>query len=230
MVLLMSWFLRINSIILACVLSFLNASSVDNKIPCRKHINDEMKIALTFDDGPAANTTPEILDILNEFGIKATFFVVGKNCEENPEILKRIADEGHEIGNHTYSHLNLTNVSKRCITNEVRKTEDIISDITGIKTNLFRPPGGVYSDMIAQTCDSLGYWAILWSVDTVDWRKPDAEKITRTVVDNASSGVIILCHDYIAGKSKTPAALRMFIPRLIEQGYVFVTVSELINL
>ena len=226
----MSLFQKINCTILAIVTSILCVSTTENKVPCRKHVNDEMKIALTFDDGPDGKITDEILDILDEYGIKATFFVIGKNCEEHPEILERIANNGHEIGNHTYSHPHLTGLNRSRLSQELRKTEEIVFNITGTKTNLFRPPEGVYSELIAQTCDSLGYRAILWSVDTTDWRSPDADKIVGTVLDNASPGVIILCHDYIAGKSNTPAALRKFIPCLIEQGYVFVTVSELISL
>jgi polysaccharide deacetylase family sporulation protein PdaB len=186
-------------------------------------------IALTFDDGPDKKNTEEILDILKEYNIKATFFVIGKNCEENPEILKRIASEGHEIGNHTYSHPHLSKMQKSKVENEIRRTEEIVNEITGHKTCLFRPPEGVYSPIVAQACDTLGYKAILWSVDTTDWRSPKADKIVREVVDKTSSGSIILCHDYIAGESNTPAALRTFIPQLIQQGYNFVTVSELIS-
>lgn len=220
---------RINCILLALVCSFLPTLSANSK-PCRKHTNDEMKIALTFDDGPDKSYTNEILDILNEYGIKATFFVIGKNCEENPDILKRIALEGHEIGNHTYSHPRLSKITSNNLEKEILKTEKIVYDITGIKTCLFRPPEGVYSDATAKVSDSVGYRAILWSVDTTDWRSPEADKISKSVVENTTSGAIILCHDYIAGKSNTPAALRMFIPQLIQQGYVFVTVSELICL
>ena len=194
------------------------------------HENAGMKIALTFDDGPDKRNTDEILDILNEYGIKATFFVIGKNCEENPEIIKRIASEGHEIGNHTYSHPRLCKISLSKLKKEIMKTEKIVYDITGVKTCLFRPPEGVYSNTIAEACEALGYRAILWSVDTTDWRSPKADRIAQVVLDNTSSGVIILCHDYIAGKSNTPAALRIFIPQLIQQGYIFVTVSELICL
>lgn len=228
----MSFAIKINCIILALISSSLSVvcSSSKPPLPCRRHVNDQMKIALTFDDGPDKNYTEEILDILNEYGIKATFFVIGKNCEENPDILKRIANEGHEIGNHTYSHPHLSKLSRNSLEEEIIKTENIVEDITGVKTSLFRPPEGVYSKNIAETSYALSYRAILWSVDTTDWKSPKADKIAQVVMDNTRSGVIILCHDYIAGESNTPAALRMFIPRLIQQGYVFVTVSELICL
>ena len=228
----MSFVIRFNCILLALIFTLSSTvySLSNQEPPCRRHVNDQMKIALTFDDGPDKNYTDEILDILSEYGIKATFFVIGKNCEENPDVLRRIAIEGHEIGNHTYSHPHLSKLSRSSLESEIIRTENIVEKITGVKTSLFRPPEGVYSKNIAATSYALSYRAILWSVDTTDWKSPKADKIAQVVMDNTSSGVIILCHDYIAGESNTPAALRMFIPRLIEQGYVFVTVSELINL
>lgn len=228
----MNFVIRFNCIFLALIFFLSNTvySSSKQEPPCRRHVNDQMKIALTFDDGPDKNYTDEILDILSEFGIKATFFVIGKNCEENPDVLRRIANEGHEIGNHTYSHPHLSKLNRSSLEDEIVRTENIVKDITGVKTSLFRPPEGVYSKIIAEASYALSYRAILWSVDTTDWKSPKADKIAQVVMDNTSSGVIILCHDYIAGESNTPAALRMFIPQLIQQGYVFVTVSELICL
>lgn len=196
--------------------------------PCRKHNNSEGKIALTFDDGPHKAYTEEILDILNEYGIKATFFVVGSNVERHPEIVKRALAEGHEIGNHTYSHPHLTNIEGDELYREMLETERILMELTDFRPKLFRPPEGVYSQTVSNTLERLDYIPILWTVDTTDWKRPKAETIAKTVMDHTEPGVIILCHDYVSGKSNTPAALRIFLPKLLEQGYQFVTVSELL--
>lgn len=196
--------------------------------PCRKHNNSEGKIALTFDDGPHKAYTEEILDILNEYGIKATFFVVGSNVERHPEIVKRALAEGHEIGNHTYSHPHLTNIEGDELYREMLETERILMELTDFRPKLFRPPEGVYSQTVSSTLERMDYIPILWTVDTIDWKRPKAEAIAKTVMDHTEPGVIILCHDFVSGKSNTPAALRIFLPKLLEQGYQFVTVSELL--
>lgn len=198
------------------------------KKPYRKHENSEMKIALTFDDGPHKCYTPEILDILDEYGVKATFFVIGSNCEDNLAIVQREIDSGHEIGNHTYSHPHLTKIKAERLFSELIKTENILFELGEYRPKLFRPPEGIYSLTVSKTLERLDYIPILWTVDTTDWKLPSAEKIADTVLKNISSGEIILCHDFVSGKSNTPDALRIFIPKLLEQGYVFVTVSELI--
>lgn len=198
------------------------------KTPYRKHTNSEMKIALTFDDGPDSRYTGEILDILEEYGIKATFFVIGKNCEAAPELLQREIAEGHEIGNHTYSHPHLYGIGAQKLKDELIKTEKVLESLGADHPRLFRPPEGVYSGTVAGMVESLDYIPILWTVDTTDWKMPSAEVIAGRVLEKAESGVIILCHDYISGKSNTPAALRLFLPALLERGYEFVTVSELL--
>ena len=208
--------------------ALMNAVKAEVKKPYRKHENSEMKIALTFDDGPHKCYTPEILDILDQYGVKATFFVIGSNCEDNLAIVQREIDSGHEIGNHTYSHPRLTKIKAEKLFSELIKTENILFELGEYRPKLFRPPEGVYSLTVSKTLERLDYIPILWTVDTTDWKLPSAEKIADTVLKNISSGEIILCHDFVSGKSNTPDALRIFIPKLLEQGYVFVTVSELI--
>ncbi len=188
-----------------------------------------MKIALTFDDGPHKHYTDEILDILDEFGIKATFFVIGQNCEQSPQTVQRIIDCGHEIGNHTYSHPHLSVITTKELTDEINKTEKLLEECYNYRPKLFRPPEGVYSSEIAKALGELDYIPVLWTVDTTDWKHPTPEEITKNVTSNISAGRIILCHDYVSGKSSTPEALRSFIPELLSRGYVFVTVSELIK-
>ncbi|MBR3995913.1 MAG: polysaccharide deacetylase family protein [Clostridia bacterium] len=189
------------------------------------------QIAITFDDGPGKEYTPEILDILNEYGIKATFFVVGKNAENNPEILKRIYTEGHEIGNHTYSHPDFRKLTTEQVEDEIEKTQSIIEDITGAKPKLFRPPGGYLSNSIMDIITSKNYITVLWSwrQDTTDWKSPPVKDVVNIVLTNIKDGDIILFHDQIFGESPTPKALKIIIPELLEKGYEFVTVSELMK-
>lgn len=200
----------------------------DGRMPHRMHSNSEQKIALTFDDGPHKRYTAEILDILLEYGIPATFFVIGSNVAENPELVCRALSEGHEIGNHTYTHPHLTNLKAEELFQEMVATEELLLSLAEYRTKLFRPPEGYYSQTVSATLEQLNYIPVLWTVDTVDWRSPPAKDIASTVLTNTRAGVIILCHDYVSGKSNTPAALRLFIPELLKQGYRFVTVSELL--
>ena len=187
------------------------------------------KIALTFDDGPHPVYTREILDILSEYGVRATFFIVGKNAEEYPDlIIDEIAD-GHELGSHTYSHKYINRLSDEEITDELSENEEVISAICDYRFKNIRPPGGIYSDYLEKAAQEFSYNVVLWSVDTRDWTRPDPERIVRAVESNVKDGDIILMHDYVAGgASSTPAALRRIIPDLLERGFEFVTVSELL--
>ncbi len=220
----------LGAILAATTLMSVAAASVaaEDPEPCRRHENSEGLIALTFDDGPHPKYTEEILDVLEEYGVKATFFVVGSNAEAHPEIVVRELEAGHEIGNHTYSHPHLTKIDSDELFREMERTEKILMEITSCRPKLFRPPEGVYSQTVSATLKKLEYIPVLWTVDTNDWKRPSAEDIAETVIKNTEPGVIILCHDFVSGKSNTPAALRIFLPKLLEQGYRFVTVSELL--
>lgn len=189
------------------------------------------QVALTFDDGPCKRYTPEILDILNEYGIKATFFVVGKNAQQYPEIVLEEYNKGHEIGNHTYSHPNLRGLSAKRISDEITKTQEILSKITGKSPALFRPPGGYLNNDIVDCIGQSNCRPVLWSwrQDTKDWSNTPSEQIVNNILGNLKDGDIILFHDFHSGKSPTPDALRKLIPILINDGYSFVTVSELIE-
>lgn len=190
---------------------------------------DQKTIALTFDDGPHPEKTEKILEVLDKYGIKATFFIIGENAEQNPDIVKKISEMGHEIGNHTYDHKSIYKLSGERILQSVKKCEDIIKNITGSKTTLFRPPEGYLDDTIASSMLGQGYDVILWRVDTYDWQGKSAEAIYSSVVKNVKCGDIILMHDYISRKSNTAQALDMIIPTLIDKGYEFVTISNLID-
>ena len=195
----------------------------------RKHENNEMKIALTFDDGPHPKYSRKILEILEKYDIKATFFSVGINAFYYPETLKLIVDSGHEIGNHTYSHPKVSKIEKGSLRKEIEDCEKILYELTEYKTKLFRPPEGMVDADVLNLIHDLDYSIILWDIDTRDWAHTPAKEIARNVIKNISSGDIILMHDYIGVNSPTCEALELFIPELLKQGYKFVVVSELIG-
>ena len=195
----------------------------------RKHENSEMKIALTFDDGPHPRYTPKILAILEKYNIKATFFSVGINAYYYPDTLRMVVGAGHELGNHTYTHPKVSKIEKGRLRQEIEDCEEMLYSITECRTKLFRPPEGMIDRDILATIHDLDYSLILWDVDTRDWAHTPAEKIAENVIGNVSSGDIILMHDYIGVNSPTCDALELFIPVLLEKGYKFVVVSELIG-
>ncbi|BBI31995.1 polysaccharide deacetylase family protein [Cohnella abietis] len=192
----------------------------------------EKLVALTFDDGPNSRTTPQILDLLLQNETKSTFFIVGKRAERFPDIVKREALEGHEVANHTYSHMYLnSNVSEAKITDELVRTQNKIFELTGQKSPWFRPPGGVYNESVVRIAREKGYKMVLWSwhQDTKDWRSPGTQKIINKVLHNIRNGDIILFHDHVDGSIQTVEALKVILPELKKRGYKMVTVSELIQ-
>ncbi|CUH95281.1 hypothetical protein P22_1351 [Propionispora sp. 2/2-37] len=183
-------------------------------------------VALTFDDGPLGRTTPAILDILQEKQVKATFFVVGERAEQFPELVKREERDGHEIGNHTYSHPNLFSLTRNNIDKEIEKTDQIITKMT-TKPLFFRPPEGRFNKSIINLARDKGYTVILWSVDPFDWRLHPAGDTVNTVLKKTKPGSIILLHDGIY-PSTTPEALNYIIDSLKDRGYEFLTISQLL--
>ena len=189
----------------------------------------EKKIALTFDDGPHPAYTREILDILEDYGIRATFFLIGVNAEQYPDLVQAELAAGHEIGNHTYRHSNLQKEAYDAVRCEIQEMEDALGKYTENRPHLFRPPGGLYCDEVCRAAADLDYTVILWSVDTRDWAHTSVEDIVENVMTNVDSGDIILFHDFVSGQSPTPEALRRILPELLSQGYEFVTISELLG-
>ena len=187
------------------------------------------RIALTFDDGPHPRYTPLILDILAEFEVQATFFAVGSNVEAYPELVKRIAAEGHELGNHTYHHNHVSKMSMEELTKDINRCNDAIEKITGERPRYFRPPEGVCSKSVQEICGATNTTIVMWSVDTRDWAHTPIGEIFQNVRRNTKNGSIILMHDFIGKNSPTPEALRQIIPMLLELGYEFVTVSQLLE-
>ena len=180
------------------------------------------KIALTFDDGPSTAWTPALLDGLKERGVKATFFLIGENADKNPEIVKRMAEEGHLIGNHTYHHVELTKVSENEARLELADTSAVIVRITGKEPEYMRPPFGAWQRKLEQEIQML---PVIWTIDPLDWTTENQDEIVNKVVTEAEENDIILLHDCY--KSSIEAGLRI-VDILQEEGFVFVTVDELL--
>ena len=186
------------------------------------------KVALTFDDGPHPIYTPRILEILEEFDVTATFFVVGQNVENYPDAFRAIVDSGCEIGNHTYTHKNVGRMSEDEIRREIEATEAAVAKMCDTRLCLLRPPEGSLGAPLERVSVDKGYDVILWSIDTLDWAHTPSDRIVSKVLSNLCGGDIILMHDYVSGNNTTCDALRKMIPELKSRGYEFVTVSELI--
>ncbi len=187
----------------------------------------ERVVALTFDDGPDETKTDEILDVLDRYGIKATFFMIGKNAELYPNVAKRVIASGHEVGNHTYSHEFLSGSTVDEIRCEFTLAADAIFSASEYKSHFLRPPGGIYDDKVISAAKSDDLVIAMWTIDTLDWCHRSADEISSEVLDNIRGGDIILMHDYVWGESHTKEALETIIPALLERGYEFVTLSDM---
>ncbi len=204
-------------------------AETDRDIVFYRKANDNMEIALTFDDGPHPYYTPVILKILEEYGIKATFFMIGENVKYYPAAAEAVLAAGHEIGNHTNHHRGLKSMSDKDILKEIEGCEDEIFALGEYRPQFVRPPEGAMNDQVREVVRDLNYRIILWDVDTHDWAHTAPAEITRHVLEEIDAGDIILMHDFIGHNSPTPEALRMMIPELLARGYKFVTVGELLD-
>lgn len=185
-------------------------------------VKEKPSIAITFDDGPSSRYTGRLLDGLKERNVKASFFLIGENAEENPELVERIYKEGHLIGNHTYSHVQMTHLSEEAAVREIEKTDQVISAITGEHVAYMRPPFGAWQRELEVRMEVL---PVLWSVDPLDWTTENVDEIVSKVVTEVEEGDIILLHDCYA--SSVEAALRI-VDILQKEGYEFVTVDRLL--
>lgn len=184
---------------------------------------DKKVIALTFDDGPKQGTTDIILDALKKHDAHATFFVLGSMAEKSPELLRRMVEEGQEIGSHTYDHPQLTKVSEQEIFAQLNRTQEVIQQSTGKGPTAFRPPYGSIDDRV-RACLGDNMEVVLWDIDTEDWKYRDTNHIAQAVMNNAADGRIILMHDIY--KTSAEAAVTI-IEQLSAQGYEIVTASDL---
>ncbi|MEK4029213.1 polysaccharide deacetylase family protein [Pseudobacillus sp. FSL P4-0506] len=187
-------------------------------------------VAITFDDGPSPTYTPQILDVLAKHRAKATFFVTGKNANKYPNVLKRTVKEGHEVGNHTYTHIYDRSKSVKKLKREIDLTAQTVKKITGQETSLYRPVGGMYNDSIMTTAADKNHLVVMWSwhQDPKDWLRLPANKISNHVIKHLRSGDIILLHDAGGNRTQTIRALDKILDYLDKSGYQCVTVSDLI--
>ncbi|MEH1794716.1 MULTISPECIES: polysaccharide deacetylase family protein [unclassified Nostoc] len=196
-------------------------------IDAAKLTPEQKVIALTFDDGPWPESTAQVLDILKQNQIKGTFFLIGQNVKNYPNLVKREIAEGHVIGNHTWHHW-YQFMNPQAAAYEINHTADLIYQVTGIKTNLFRPPGGIMHNGVADYARNNKYAIIRWSSDSVDYSRPAVPKLINNVFRKAKPGGIVLMHDGGGNRSKTVQALPEIIANFRKQGYSFVTIPELL--
>lgn len=219
------------SVVVLLILLFLVWASADIssrvyvKSLCRKETS-ELLISLTFDDGPDPNQTPLVLEVLRRYNVKATFFLIGKEAEKYPDLVKRIVDEGHTIGSHTFSHTSQTTLKPvKAYIEELRKTSDVLHYLTGLRVRMFRPPFGVTNPLIEKSRNYMNYHVIGWSIrsyDTVFWRNP--EKITKKILSRVSGGDVILLHDRC---TNSEVLVDNLIKELLYRGFYFTTVDKL---
>ncbi|MGB8954711.1 MAG: polysaccharide deacetylase family protein, partial [Tumebacillaceae bacterium] len=167
----------------------------------------------------------EILSILDTNNVKATFFLDGSWAAKNGNVAKKIVEKGHEIGNHAYTHPDMAKLGAERTAQEIVRTNDAIQKATGIRPKLFAPPSGSYNDLTVKTAHGQGMRTILWTLDTVDWKRPPAAAILNRIVPKAHNGALVLMHP----TEPTVTALRTMIPELGKKGYHLVTVSELLS-
>lgn len=185
-------------------------------------LNPLPKVSLTFDDGPNMEYTPQILDILAEYDVKATFFVYGAYVDDHPEMAQRILDEGHILGNHSYSHPNFNDISDEEVIQQIEWTQESIYDETGYVASLYRMPFGAGGPRVVNLLPD--YTSIIWNLDSLDWHLQDADAIYENVMANLSNDSLILLHDTA---QYTVDAVERFVPELLEMNYEFVSPMEM---
>ncbi len=194
------------------------APTVPIAITITGHITDEKVIFLTFDDGPHAPYTQQVLDALAEFDARATFFVVGRQAAADPDMLKTIHDAGHGLANHTYDHANLSGAGWQTFQWQVGSTAEALGDMDSM---CLRPPYGAIDDTVLTNAQKMGYTVVKWNVDPRDWTSPGSGVIASHVIGHATPGAIVVLHDGGGNRSQTVSALRVLIPRLQREGYTF---------
>jgi len=188
-------------------------------------------VALTYDDGPSSPYTNQLLDILDRYQVKATFFAIGRKIEKHPEIVPMIVARGHELGNHSYSHTDMMSKPREFLLSEIEKTDKLLQEV-GVKQDSisFRPPYGRRSVVLSYLLSQMQKKMIMWDVNSLDYEKTlTAEDIANRVIDNVRSGSIVLMHDSGGDRSKTLAATQAIVKTLQSKGYAFKTVSELLK-
>ena len=204
--------------VLGACMGHLHAKGIETSTKC----SDCPKIAITFDDGPNNDYTHKLLEGLKKRGIKATFFVLGKEVEKYPDILAEIKEDGHLIGVHSYEHVNFKQIGDEAALDQIEKTQDAIYAVTGEYADFIRPPYGCWNDSLEEKTMMI---EVLWDVDPLDWATTNADIVVQRILKNAKDGSSIVLHD--ASESSVQAAFTV-IDTLTKQGFEFVTVDELL--
>ena len=199
--------------------------TIPKKLPIYAVDRSDNKLSISFDAAWGADKTTEIMNICDEYKVKATFFLVGFWIEEYPDKVKEIYNRGFEIGIHSNTHPDMAKLSKTEMKQELSTNIKLIEDLTGFRPKLFRPPYGSYNNKLIEVCKELNLNCIQWDVDSLDWQGISADEITRRVVDNVKNGSIILCHN---NSDNIIPALTMVLERLTMQGYKICSIGELI--
>ena len=187
-------------------------------------------VALTFDDGPDPANTPQVLDLLARYDSRATFFVLGEAAERYPELLRRVAASGNELGNHGWGHSRMTSLAGERLAEEIRRSSNQITQLGGQKPRSVRPPYGAFNKGVVQAANELGETVVLWSIDPRDWTNPSPGQIAGRVLGNVRPGSIILLHDGGGRRAATVRALPMILQGLRQRGYRAVPVRDLVRL
>lgn len=213
------------AVAITVVVTSVNTHAENRRVPIYRVNRGDNKIAVTFDVAWENSNTDELLQILDENGAKATFFVTGDWCDRYPDDVKKFADAGHEIGNHSDQHPHVEGIAVNDLIDDTKECSRKIEMITGTKPAVYRAPYGEYDDSLLTTIDGMGMKVIQWDVDSVDWKKPTAAEIKDKVLKNTKSGSILLFHNDL---ENTTEALPEILKTLKEQGFEFVTVSGLV--
>ena len=211
----------------AAISVYSSLAEGERKLPIYCVDTDEKKIAISFDAAWGADDTDELLRILEENDVKTTFFMCGYWVEDYPEEVKKIAEAGHDLGNHSSTHPHMSQLSKEQIKQELMETEEKVKSLTGVDMDLFRPPFGEYNNNVIEAAQECGYYTVQWDVDSLDWKEYGVESEINQVLNHKhlGNGSIILFHN---DAKYTPQALDAIIKGLKEKGYEIVPVSELI--
>lgn len=212
------------------ILSFSPTAEAAPSTWVRQGNTSEKVVALTFDDGSDGTNFNRILDILTKHNVKATFFLTGQGTDAHPSVVRKMATQGHDIGNHSYNHPDFTQITSAQMQSQLSRTETAVKNATGRSTKpYFRAPFGSTNNQVLSTVGNAGYtYTFHWSIDTLDWQGHSATYISNRVVNNIHPGAIVLMHTGV-GASGTPQSLETMIPALKNRGYRFVTLSQLMN-
>jgi len=185
--------------------------------------NADKAIALTIDDGPSPVYTPQVLDLLAEYQVTATFSMIGIHVASYPHLARAVAKAGHRIANHTWTHVDLAGLPARSVHGQLSRASDAIHAATGVRPAMFRAPYGAWTPAVIRQCEQMRMLPVDWSVDPRDWARPGVRRIVRDIMHKTQPGSIILEHDGGGNRSQTVAALRIVLPRLLAEGYQFQT-------